>query len=189
MSWRYVLNSYAERFNVVKCPRSHDELTLATTYFGHDLTDFGHGQFWAFSRLRRGGNRAREWGGPRLGGQRGGGRRVEGWGPKPRKRVGGRRVGGPKFRAFFSFSRPHFHFFFSLIFFSLSGCLLVSFFLSLGLLVSFFSLWGSSRAPSGLQAAGVPQDSPRAKTSTFEGPDRPKHHQNSTRRSPEREKK
>ena len=27
---------------------------LATTYFGHGLTDFGHGQFLAFSRLRRG---------------------------------------------------------------------------------------------------------------------------------------
>ena len=45
-------------------------------------------------------------------------------------RVGPRRVGGPKFRAFFSFSHPHFH----------------SFFLSLGIFSClFFSLRVSSR--------------------------------------------
>ena len=61
----------------------------------------------------------------------------EGWEPKPPKGGGApkgggpegwgaRRVGGQNF-ALFSLSRHNFHFFFSL-----SGCLLVSFFLSLG---------------------------------------------------------
>ena len=37
----------------------HDRLwptafpTLATTYFGHGLTDLRHDQFWAFSRVKR----------------------------------------------------------------------------------------------------------------------------------------
>ena len=38
-------------------------------------------------------------------------------------------------------------------------------------------------------AAGVSHDSPRAQTCTFEGPGLQKHHQNSTRRHPEREEK
>ena len=38
------------------------------------------------------------------------------------------------------------------------------------------------------KAAGVSHDSPRAQTCTFEGPGLQKHHQNSTRRHPEREK-
>ena len=38
-------------------------------------------------------------------------------------------------------------------------------------------------------SAGVSYDNLRAKTCTLEGPCQPKHHQNSTRRSPEREKK
>ena len=77
-------------------------------------------------------------GGGRGGGKprKGGARRV---GPR---RVGPRRVGGPKFRAFFSFSHSHFHSFF------LSGCLLMSFLLSLGssrgILVVFWSVGTSN---------------------------------------------
>ena len=44
-------------------------------------------------------------GGPKVGARWGGGR--SGWGPNPEK-VGPRRVEGPKFRAFFSLSRPKF---------------------------------------------------------------------------------
>ena len=44
-------------------------------------------------------------------------------------------------------------------------------------------------SPGGPKAAGVSHHSPRAQTSTFEGPGLPKHHQNSTRRHPEREEK
>ena len=44
----------------------------------------------------------------------------------------------------------------------------------------------SPRRPAGRRKR---HDSSRAKTRTFEGPGRPKHHQNSTRRPPEREKK
>ena len=95
--------------------------------------------------------------------------------------MGARRVGCPKFRAFFSFSSSHFD-----SFFSLSGDLLVSFFLSLrvssrvffplsgGLLVEFWWCFGRSgpqmclfspsgcrvEAPGGLQA-GVSQDNVR----------------------------
>ena len=86
-------------------------------------------------------------GGQRGGGPKGGGTGTQkGWGPKPRKRVGARRVGGPTFRAFFSFSRSHFHSFFlsleifSSVFFYLSGCLLVSFFLSWGVFSCLFFL-------------------------------------------------
>ena len=87
----------------------------------------------------------------------------------------------PKFRSFFPLPLL-----FSL-FFSLWGSSRVFFFslsLSGGLLVSFFSLslWVSSRGI-------LSHDSPRAKTRTFEGPGRPKHHQNSTRRPPERKKR
>ena len=41
----------------------------------------------------------------------------------------------------------------------------------------------------GPEAAGVSHDNPRAQTCTFEGPGLQKHHQNSTRRPPEREEK
>ena len=58
----------------------------------------------------------------------------------------------PKFRAFFSLSRPHFRSFYlslwgsSRVFLSLSGKLLVSFFISLGVFsFLFFSLWRPSR--------------------------------------------
>ena len=57
--------------------------TLATTYFDHGLTDVGHGQFGAFSRVR------------------GEGEEGEGvWGSQPREGVGVRWVVGPKFRFF-----------------------------------------------------------------------------------------
>ena len=73
---------------------------LATTLFGHGLTDFGHSQLWAFLRVRRGrgGVGAREEGGPR--GRRGpvGPKHRKGvgsegwgpqsWGPEPRKGFG-----------------------------------------------------------------------------------------------------
>ena len=39
-----------------------------------------------------------------------------------------------------------------------------------------------------LKPAGVSHDSPRAQTCTLEGPGLQKHHQNSTRRPPERER-
>ena len=74
---------------------------------------------------RRVGPKPRKGGGP------------EGWGAR---KVGGRRVGGPKFRAFFLL--PPFSFFFSL-----SGCLLVSFFLSGCLLVEFWWCFGRSGPP------------------------------------------
>ena len=45
------------------------------------------------------------------------------------------------------------------------------------------------RRPGLVGAAGVPHDSPRAQTCTFEGLGLQKHHQNSTRRHPEREEK
>ena len=41
----------------------------------------------------------------------------------------------------------------------------------------------------GVFATGASHDSPRAQTCTFEGPGLQKHHQNSTRRHPERDKK
>ena len=50
---------------------------------------------------------------------------------------------------------------------------------------AFGILWLSCEAPAAPK--GVSHDSPRAKTLTFEGPGL--HHQNSTRRHPEREKK
>ena len=116
--------------------------SLATTWFGHDLTNFGHGQFGAFGEEGGWGPKHRK----SVGSRRVGARRVgartqkrwgpEGWGPKGR----GPKGGGPKISRFFFLLPPTFSFFFlspgvfsSL--FSLSGCLLVS----------FFSLWGSSR--------------------------------------------
>ena len=121
----------ASRVRPRVCPRGRDllwpRLTLATTYFGHCLADFGHGQFWAFSRLRRGGEeggggRGNE--GPKVGPRgveapRGGG--PEGWRP--------RGVEAQNFALIFPFPPPIF------IIFSLSG----------DLLVSFSSLWGSFR--------------------------------------------
>ena len=111
---------------------------LATTCFGHGVTDFGHDQFWAFSRVRKGMGRVGRMG-PRLGGRRVGRR---GGDPTQKsvgaRRVGARRVEGPKIsRFFFPSPTPIFILFFSLwgssrVFFSLCGCLLVSFFLSLG---------------------------------------------------------
>ena len=53
---------------------------LATTCFGHDQADFGHGQFWAFSRLRR------RVGARRVGTPTGWGRK--GWGPEGGTRNG-----------------------------------------------------------------------------------------------------
>ena len=56
---------------------------------------------------------------------------------------------------------------------------------------TFGVLWLSCEAPAARSggAAGVPHDSARAQTCTFEGPGLQKHHQNSTRRHPEREEK
>ena len=198
--------------------------TLASSfsYFGHDLTNFGHGQFLAFSRRERGEGGGGPKGGAKgeaqsgksgegLGCRRGGGegRRAgarewalkvgaggwgEGVGTQKQKKGG-----GPKFRAFFSFSRSHFHYFFSLwgssrVFFPLSGGLLVEFWRCFGRSGSrmcWFSplrcRGNSLQRPAGRRE--LSHDNPRAKTSTFEGPDRPKHHQNSTKRPPERGKK
>ena len=99
--------------------------TLATTCFGHDL-------LWPRSVL--GIFEAEEGGGAK-----------KGWGPKPRKRVRARKVGGPKgkgpkFSSFFFLLPPPFF-----LFSSLRGSSRV-FFLSPGVFSCFFfSLWGSSR--------------------------------------------
>ena len=128
---------------------------LATTSFGHRLTDFGHGQLWAFLRVGRG------WG-------EGGAKGAEGVGARTQKNGG-----GPKISCFFFPSPGHMF----ILFLSLSGmfsCLFFSLrvssrvFLSLsgGLLVEFWSCFGRSRpqiylfsplgcrveAPGGLQA-------------------------------------
>ena len=67
------------------------------------------------------------WGPEGVGGPRGG--EPQGLGPKGLgPKVWARRVGSPKFRAFFSFSRSHFH----------------SFFLSLGVFVEFWWCFGRS---------------------------------------------
>ena len=96
---------------------------LATTYFGHDLTDFGHGQFGAFSRVKRGrgGVGAREWGGPR-------GEAAEGVGAQTQKKCGGKKGGGPKGGGPNPEKGWGQEVWGSRVFFSLSGCLLVSFF-------------------------------------------------------------
>ena len=49
--------------------------------------------------------------------------------------------------------------------------------------------WGMEDFGQGYVSAGVSHDSPRAQTCTFEGPGLQKHHQNSTIRPPETEKK
>ena len=79
--------------------KSGDQLS-PRTYFGHDLTDFGHGQVMAFPKQKRGR-----------------GRRVGG--PNPGNKAGARRVGSPKLRV--CFPSP------ILCIFSLSGGLLVEF--------------------------------------------------------------
>ena len=133
------------------------------TCFGHGLTDFGHGQLWAFLRVRRGrgGVGAREWGGPR--GERG----PKGWGPKHSKSVGPK-GGGPKggdpnpekgwgqegweaqkFALFFPSPAPIFIFslslgMFSCLFVSLRVSSRVFFPLSGGLLLEFWSCFGRS---------------------------------------------
>ena len=136
------------------------------------------------------------WGPGVVGARRGGGRRggeeveggpkgwrPKGWGPKG----WGPEGWGPKFRAFFLAPAGNF------ILSSLSGGS------SRGILVVFESpvrshvhVWSSlvvvSAARSG-GAAGVSHDSPRAQMCTFQGSGLQKHHQNSTRRHPEREEK
>ena len=137
---------------------------MATTHFGHDLlwprhsfamTYFGHDLLWP-GRLwpRPGGlwpQPSRLWPQPHgpimVGPSR--------FGPtptasdRPPLRTA-HRFGPPKISRFFSFSRPHFHSFFTLwgssrVFFSLSRCLLVSFFpLAEGLLEEFWWCFGRS---------------------------------------------
>ena len=121
------------------------------------------------------------------GAPRGGGRRRVG-----PQRVGPRRVGGPKFRAFFSLSRHNFLSFFSLlgvfswnfggVFEAQAGALKCARLEFSGCRV---------RAPAGRSggAAGVPHDSPRAQTCTFQGPGLQKHQQNSTKGPQERERR
>ena len=121
----------------------HDRLwpttfpTLATTYFGHDLfwprpvlatvsPTLATINFGIFEGEEGRGGVGRGNGGEKgQGGRRGGDPNTEkvcwpeGWGPKTVKGWGPEEW---EFLVFFSFSRSHFHFFFSL-----SGCLLVSF--------------------------------------------------------------
>ena len=113
----------------------------------------------------------------------------EGWGPKPRKSVGPK-GGGPKISSFF-FPLPPQNSFFS----SLSGCLLVEIWWCLKRrdpqMCTFGVLGLSCASPGGPVWWGrrVSHDNQRAQTCTFEGPGLQKHHQNSTRRHPEREEK
>ena len=51
-----------------------------TTSFGHGLADFGHGQLWAFLRVRRGMGRGPKGWGPKT---------EKVWGPKGRSPKGG----------------------------------------------------------------------------------------------------
>ena len=161
--------------------------TLAAVNFGHfrgtggegkgRVREWGEGEGWGSKQRKTVGPEGlgpKRWGsnggrgGPNQ--KKGGARRVEA------QRVGGLQGGrGPKFRAFFPSPAPIF-------IFSLSGDLLVSFFLSLevfswnfcGVLVGWDLKCACFRprveAPGGLQAAWVSQDSLRAKTSTFEVP-------------------
>ena len=168
---------------------------LATTWFGHDLTNFGHGQFGAFSRVKRGrgGVGAREW-------RAQGG---EGVGPKHRKKCGSRRVGtqtqkrwgpegwGPEgwgAQNFALFFPPPAHIF--ILFFSLQGSSRL-FFLSPDAFSSFFLSLGVFSWNFGgvlVGRRGVSQDNLKAKTSTFEVPT----DQNTTkipREDPQREEK
>ena len=78
---------------------------------------------------------------------------------------------------------------------SLSGGFLVEFWWCLkrrdAQMCAFGVLWLSCEAPAARSggAAGVPHDSARAQTCTFERPGLQKHHQNSTRKPTERRKK
>ena len=131
----------------------------------------------------------------------------EGWGPKPRKSGGPEGWGpegwgpegwgpegwgpegcGPNISRFF-FPSPATKF---VLFFPLWG-LLVEFWWCLkrrgAQMCTFGVLWLSCASPGGPEAAGVSHDNQRAQTCTFEGPGVQKHHQNSTRRHPEREEK
>ena len=144
--------------------------TLATTYLA-TVHRLWHGQLWAFFEVRRGrgGVGAREWeGGARWGAQtqkKGGG-----------KKGGARRVGGPKFRVFFFPSpAPIFILFFSLrvssrVFFPLSGFLLVDFWWCFGRSGPQMCLFSPLGCPVKPRRPAVPQDSLKAKTSTFEVP-------------------
>ena len=125
--------------------------------------------------------------GPSKGGpQKGGGPNLEKVGPR---RVELRRVGGPKFRAFFPSSAT--------IFFllSLSWGPFVEFWWCLkrrGLKCARLEFSGCRvRAPAARSggAAGVSHDSPRAQTCTFQGSGLQKHQQNSTQGPQERERR
>ena len=134
--------------------RVHSLYSLATTCFGHGLTDFGHDQFWAFSRVRKGRGRVGRGNGAKVGGPKG--VESQGW------------------RFFFLLPTPLLFFslgifsclFFSLrvssrVFLALTGCLLVEFrwcFGRSGPPMCLFSPSGCRvEAPGGLQAAGVSQ--------------------------------
>ena len=97
--------------------------------------------------------RSEGWVGRGGGGAKGGRGRSEGWGVfGARRRVGARRVGEPKIsRFFFPSPTPIF------MFFSLSGCLLVSFFLSLEVFHSFFLLGVLSWNFGGVSVGRDPQ--------------------------------
>ena len=122
---------------------------------------FGHTAFGQFFFL------VGWWAGRVLGARRGDG--PKGWGPEPRK-GGARRVGGPKFRAFFFSLLPEISFFL----------------LSLGgLLVEFW--WCLKRRGAQMCALVVLWilcEAPAAPNVHVSGPRRFKHHQNSTRRHP-----
>ena len=130
--------------------------------------------------------------GPKGGGPKGGG--PKGGGPKGgARRVGGPKGGGPKGGGAQNFA----------FFFSPATKFVLSFLPSLVVFSwNFGGVWSPGRSnvhvwssrivmwsPGGLEAAGVSHDNQRAQTCTFEGPGLQKHHQNSTRRHPEKEEK
>ena len=120
-------------------------------------------------------------------------------GPEPRK-VGAPKVGAPKGWGPEGWEAQNFALFFpsltgNFIHSSLSGGFLVEFWWCLkrrdAQMCAFGVLWLSCEAPAARSggATGVPHDNQRAQTCTFERPGLQKHHQNSTRRPPERDKK
>ena len=91
--------------------------------------------------------------------------------------MGPRRVGEPKFRAFFSLPPP----------FSLFLCLLGDCSWNFGGVLKHWEL--SCEAPAAPKPPGVSHDNPRAQMDTFEGPGLLFNNQNSTRRYTKREKR
>ena len=84
------------------------------TNFGHGLTNFGHDQFWAFMRVRKGRGRVGRGYGANVGGPKGG--ESKGWGPKRRKGGGPEGWGARNFALFFPSPT-------TIFIFSLSRCL------------------------------------------------------------------